>query len=180
MKYLKHPATVIAALALFIASGGGAAAYASGLISGSQIKNHSIAEKKLSEKAIKALRGQRGPRGSVGPAGPTGPPGPAGPIGAGRVLLTQAQLLDPSTIRAFIETDSTSLPCLVTLAESNDAVPGQTVYCAPRDFSDHQGLLISVFYPQDAVPLPSDLVVVVTVYQEFAQQYGAPTLYPGI
>jgi hypothetical protein len=56
MKPLGHPATVIAALALFVALGGGAAAYASGLISGSQIKNHSIAEKKLTKKAIKALR----------------------------------------------------------------------------------------------------------------------------
>jgi hypothetical protein len=96
------------------------------------------------------------------------------------MLLTQAQLESPSVIRAFIETDSTSLPCLVTLAESNDAVPGQTVYCGQRDFNGHHGLLISVFYPQDAVPLPADLVVVVTVYQEFAQQCGPPTLYPGI
>jgi len=62
MKHLKHPATIIAALALFVAFGGGAAAYASGLISGSQIKNHSIPEKKLTKKAIKAL----GPSGSNG------------------------------------------------------------------------------------------------------------------
>ena len=44
MKHLKHPATVIAALALFVAVGGGATA--SVLISGTQIKNHSIAAKK--------------------------------------------------------------------------------------------------------------------------------------
>jgi hypothetical protein len=49
----------------------------------------------------------------------------------------------------------------------------------PRDFKGQHGLLISVFYPQDAVPLPADLVVVVTVYQELAEQYGAPTFYPG-
>jgi hypothetical protein len=82
MKYLKHPATVLAALALFVALGGGAAAYASGLISGSQIKNHSIAEKKLTNAAIAALRGQRGPRGFAGPTGPTGAAGPAGPAGS--------------------------------------------------------------------------------------------------
>ena len=58
MKRLAHPATIIAALALFVAFGGGAAAYASGLISGSQIKNHSISEKKLTKKAIKALGAQ--------------------------------------------------------------------------------------------------------------------------
>jgi len=50
MKHLRHPATVIAAVALFIALGGGAAAYATGLISGSQIKDHSIAQKKLTNK----------------------------------------------------------------------------------------------------------------------------------
>jgi hypothetical protein len=82
VKHLKHPATIIAAVALFIALGGGAAAYASGLISGSQITNHSIAEKKLTKKAIKALRGQRGRRGATGATGAAGPAGPAGPAGA--------------------------------------------------------------------------------------------------
>jgi hypothetical protein len=84
VKGLKHPATVIAALALFVALGGGAA-LASGLISGSQIKNHSIAAKKLTKKAIASLHGQRGPRGATGAtgapgaAGATGAQGPAGP-----------------------------------------------------------------------------------------------------
>lgn len=90
MKGLRHPATVIAALALFVALGGGAA-WASGLISGSKIKNHSIAEKKLTKKAIRALhgaRGARGPKGATGAAGAAGaagapgsagPPGPPGP-----------------------------------------------------------------------------------------------------
>jgi hypothetical protein len=84
LKRLTHPATIIAALALFIALGGGAA-WASGLISGSKIKNHSIAEKKLSKKAIKALHGARGPKGTTGAAGApgalgaAGAPGPPGP-----------------------------------------------------------------------------------------------------
>ena len=43
---------------MFAALGGGAGAYASGLISGSQIKNYSIAEKKLTTAAINDLRGQ--------------------------------------------------------------------------------------------------------------------------
>lgn len=58
MKRLTHPATIIAAVALFVAFSGGAAAYANGLISGSHIKNHSISEKKLTRKAIKALGAQ--------------------------------------------------------------------------------------------------------------------------
>jgi hypothetical protein len=59
-------------MALFVALGGGAVAYASGLISGSQIKNHSIAAKKLTRSAIKSLRGKRGFRGPTGPQGPGG------------------------------------------------------------------------------------------------------------
>jgi hypothetical protein len=60
MKRLLHPATAIATLALFVAFAGGAAAYASGLIPGSHIKNHSISEAKLTKAAIKSLHG--GPR----------------------------------------------------------------------------------------------------------------------
>ncbi|MFL5914616.1 MAG: hypothetical protein ACJ752_03130 [Gaiellaceae bacterium] len=72
------PALVISVLALFVGLGGGAAAYASGLIPGSQIKNHSIPAKKLTKKAIRSLHGERGARGPVGPSGPAGPTGPAG------------------------------------------------------------------------------------------------------
>jgi hypothetical protein len=79
VKRLRHPATIIAAVALFVALGGGAAAYASGLISGSQIKDHSIAAKKLTNAAIKQLKGNRGP---AGPAGPAGTAGTAGTPGA--------------------------------------------------------------------------------------------------
>jgi len=74
-KGLRHPATLIAAAALFVALGGGAAAYASGLIPGSQIENHSIPTKKLTKTAIKSLRGRRGLRGPVGPTGSQGPGG---------------------------------------------------------------------------------------------------------
>jgi len=63
LKHLKHPATIVSAVALFVAFGGGAAAYASGLIPGSQIKNHSIPAKKLTASAIKSLHGARGPAG---------------------------------------------------------------------------------------------------------------------
>jgi hypothetical protein len=77
MKGLKHPATIIASLALFVALGGGAA-LASGLISGAKIVNHSISEKKLTAAAVKALRGQQGPAGAQGPKGATGAAGPQG------------------------------------------------------------------------------------------------------
>ena len=66
MKHFKHPATIVAAVALFVALGGSAAAYATGLISGSQIKNHSIPANKLTASAIKSLHGARGPKGTSG------------------------------------------------------------------------------------------------------------------
>ena len=60
MKRLSHPATIIAAAALFMALGGGAYAAAQTLISGSKIKNHSIPVNKLTSSAITALKGQKG------------------------------------------------------------------------------------------------------------------------
>lgn len=55
MSALKHPATLLAALALFVALGSGAAT-AGGLISGRQLANHSVPESKLTYRAIGALQ----------------------------------------------------------------------------------------------------------------------------
>ncbi len=78
MKSLKHPATIMALLALFVALGSGTAV-AGSLISGRNIKNHSVPEGKLTRQAIAKLRGRKGP---AGPAGRTGPQGPKGSSGA--------------------------------------------------------------------------------------------------
>jgi hypothetical protein len=89
VKQFKHPATVVAALALFFALGGGA--WASGLISGSKIKNHSISAKKLTKSAIRSLHGARGPAGPPGAGGAPGPkgdPGPPGPQGPGGTIVS--------------------------------------------------------------------------------------------
>jgi hypothetical protein len=88
VKQLRHPATVIAAAALFFAFGGGALAYASGLIPGSRIKNHSIPAKKLTRSAIKSLHGLRGPAGAPGATGPKGATGSTGPQGPGGTIVT--------------------------------------------------------------------------------------------
>lgn len=133
MKALKHPATVIALLALFVALGGGAALAAGGLISGKKIVNHSIPAKKLTAAAVKALHGLRGPVGPQGPkgaagarglTGPKGDPGPVGPssataahangpvgIGTTRTLLTSLYLLPGSyviTAKAVIDNEVAS------------------------------------------------------------------------
>jgi len=56
VKHFKHPATIIALIALFAALSGGAGAAMSTLISGSKIKNASIPLNKLQPSAIKALQ----------------------------------------------------------------------------------------------------------------------------
>jgi hypothetical protein len=68
----------IALLALFVALGGTSFAAAT-LINGSQIKPHTIAKNRLTNRAIAQLRGNRGPAGPAGPAGQRGPTGPQGP-----------------------------------------------------------------------------------------------------
>ena len=64
-----NPAMVVALIALFLASTGGAFAAGGALISGSRIKAHSIPLSALTPAAIRALRGK------LGPAGPPGQPG---------------------------------------------------------------------------------------------------------
>jgi hypothetical protein len=112
-KHLKFPspAMVVALVALGMALGGTAVAGGQ-LITGAQIRDHSIALKDLTPRTVRALRGQRGVRGpaglqgSVGPAGPEGLPGtiapnkvsfqqsPTSTIAAGTV--GQAQALCPA------------------------------------------------------------------------------------
>lgn len=65
-------AALAAALAVAVSVGGATAA---GLITGRQIKDHSIGVVDLKKKAQALLHGRRGAQGPAGPAGPTGPPG---------------------------------------------------------------------------------------------------------
>jgi hypothetical protein len=121
VKHLKHPATVIAALALFVALGGGA--WASALISGSKIKNHSIPAKKLTRSVIKSLRGKRGPSGppgpkgdtgAVGPKGDQGPMGPQGPGGSIVAYNATASATPPATEIGTFLGDTLAAQCRTT------------------------------------------------------------------
>lgn len=94
------PAIIVLAIALVIASTGGAVA--GGLITSKQIKDNTIKSKDvhdgtltvadLSSDTVTSLKGATGPQGPAGPAGPTGQTGPKGADGApgvsGRVLVT--------------------------------------------------------------------------------------------
>ena len=77
-------------------------------------------------------------------------------------------------VRAFVPTGSVSQHCLATIAESNFAVPGITVLCAPRDLAGQHGVLFSAYFPQ---PVPTGLILSATLYQEFARGYGAPVFF---
>ena len=94
--------------------------------------------------------------------------------------LTDAHI-DPSmnnqVIRAFVPTGSKSVNCLTSLNESNNAVSGIVVFCGEREppaFGGTPGMLVSVFFPE---PVPPDLVLSITLYQQGARRYGVPALY---
>ena len=75
-----NPSMIVALLALFVALSG--TAIAGGvLISGTQIKAHTIAANKLTPNAVKFLHGARGAQGAQGPQGVDGATGATGPAG---------------------------------------------------------------------------------------------------
>ena len=97
-------------------------------------------------------------------------------INAGYISLTEEHRNGPTSIRAFIPTDSASPICLATLSEADFPVPGMTVFCAPRIVDGVEGVNIHIFYPVD---LPDQFIVILTVYQDDAKRYGEPVLYTG-
>lgn len=99
------------------------------------------------------------------------------PIGAQTILFGDTEVTDDfRDVRAFIPTGSLSEHCLVTLSESNFAIPGITVFCGAREFQGQKGILVSAFFPE---PIPAGLILSATVYQEHAHGYGEPVLFTG-
>lgn len=82
------PAMVVALVALTVALGGTAAA-GTKLITGQQIKDHSIGLVDISTLAVDKLHGQRGPAGPPGIAGAIGDPGPSGGFDPAKVSYVQ-------------------------------------------------------------------------------------------
>lgn len=114
---------ILAGVALAAAiSVGGAGASAAKKISGTTIKNHSIALVKLTFGAQNALRtgkpGPAGPAGPAGPQGPAGPRGPAGPQGRGGV-----------STYAHIAADGTVLSDSRNVKQANVQKIGAGAYC---------------------------------------------------
>jgi len=99
-------------------------------------------------------------------------PGVSIPIGAGHVELNESFVFAGGfEVDAFVPTGSGSDRCLVTLSESDFAIAGTTVYCGVRQVDAQLGIFIHVFLP---VPAPQHFVITLTVYQEFAREYGQP------
>lgn len=74
------PSMVVSLVALTVALSGTAVA-ASPLITGAQIKDHSIGMVDISNTAVAKLHGLRGEQGIAGPQGAQGQTGPTGPAG---------------------------------------------------------------------------------------------------
>lgn len=114
-RYLPRPATVIAAVAVFLS--GVAGATAANLITGSEIKDGSLtgadvkrgslSAQDLSRSARRRLRGQTGATGSAGPQGPPGEPGTAGPS---RVLTAQTGDVEVSSADGLRQVAELVLP----------------------------------------------------------------------
>jgi hypothetical protein len=82
MKGLKHPATAIAVLALFVALGGTTYAATSlprNSVGTKQLKRGAVTPPKVAQKTIALFKGQTGPPGPKGDPGAKGNPGPIGP-----------------------------------------------------------------------------------------------------
>jgi hypothetical protein len=100
------------------------------------------------------------------------------PIGAANVMFDSTVVpADGTRVRAFIATGSASSICMVTLNESNFAVAGATVFCGARVLNGQNGVLVSVFFPQQIENVGSGLVLTANVYQQGATRYGAPIHY---
>jgi hypothetical protein len=126
----------IALLALFLVLGGTSFAAAT-LINGSQIKKHSIAKNRLTNKAIKQLKGNRGPRGLAGAAGAagakgaTGAQGPQGPGGSTLTYDANASASTTPTVLGTVLGDTIGATCTIPAAGETTL----TVYMKTSDGS---------------------------------------------
>jgi hypothetical protein len=94
---------------------------------------------------------------------------------AGTIIFGDSQVTQNRfAVRTFVPTGSLSNKCLATLAESNFAVPGISVFCGPREFQGQKGILFSAFFPQ---PIPAGLILSATVHQEDAHGYGPAVFF---
>ena len=108
---------------IFALSGG--VATAGKLITGSQIKDGTIASKDLSSAAKRALKGSRGSTGPQGATGATGAPGAAGPSATGQAhLVMSAQVPFGSEV---VQTATAFCPAGEKVVSGGGAVIGDTM-----------------------------------------------------
>jgi hypothetical protein len=98
-------------------------------------------------------------------------------IHATQVSLDFSHVNVGGNVSAFIPTGSDSGTCLATPNDSNAYNVGPSpAICIPRVYEGQKGVVI-IMIPYFAA-FPTNLVLLVTVYQHGAKFYGTPTLYP--
>ncbi len=83
-----------------------------------------------------------------------------------------------NTIRAFVETGSSSPYILATLGEATNTGPSvvKEIICGPRTYNGKQGVLITILLNQ---AMPSNGTFSLTLAQSDATNYQPPILYIG-
>jgi len=99
------------------------------------------------------------------------------PFRMARAVLRQDSLEASTTVAAWVQTDSDSRKCLVTLLESNAATYGQTIFCGLRFVNGKPGVWLHIFLPFDP---PPRFRFDVAVYQQGAEDYGKPIPCSGL
>jgi hypothetical protein len=98
---------------------------------------------------------------------------------SGYITLNASYVLaNTNTIRAFVETGSSSPYILATIGESTNMIPSiaKEIFCGPRTYNGKQGVLITIVLNQ---AMPSNGTFSLTLVQSDATNYQPPILYIG-
>lgn len=98
------------------------------------------------------------------------------PVGrVGYIQLNDGELLTPDLVRAFVPTGSKDQRCLVTFSETTIESVGPAPFCGARTLNGVEGLMVTIPLEEPA----DHLYIALTVFQQYAKDYGQPTLYAG-
>src|SRR4051794_5457336 len=103
------PSLLVAVVALFVAMSG--SAVAAKLITGKQIKDHTITKRDISKATVSALRGLDGVDGIDGARGPQGPQGPAGPAGVAAITRVDGNTASQGAFGSGTEVQTSTATC---------------------------------------------------------------------
>jgi hypothetical protein len=140
-RHRPSPTTVLAAVALFLALGGTAAAAGHYLITSTRQIKPSVL------KALHGASGPRGPAGASGPAGTPGAPGPQGPRGeAGPSTLSSLAIVRAPDVKVAAGKEATSVATCPagSHAVSGGEYSGFAIRNGSEMSADHQSWIVLV------------------------------------